>query len=220
MQIPFTPDTKEQQKFNKQGYHKQDFALGIPDILKLSAIVLLCVFFIASCSSTDDSCAKSELQLQEQIRTQTARIASLEDSLHKAINPSGLVAVTDSGSTIASTATTTTETSFYKNEKATTHHKTHAEVSKDFPGEFPEGSSKVLTEKNIKFLSQWGIKVMLNEIYARHGMIFTDQSMIIHFRHAAWYKGTKNTVDDRLSATERKNVRFINNYKFTPQITT
>ncbi len=145
------------------------------------------------------------------------RISSLQDSLQKQMNPSGLSgAATNSGTTIASEAIST-EASYYKSDKNTSH-KTATIKDRRYPGQFPEGSSKVLTDKNLKFLSEWGLKVMLNEIYARHGMMFTDANLRNHFAHEGWYTGNKDNVDGLLSGTEKRNIILINNYKFSPQI--
>lgn len=78
-------------------------------------------------------------------------------------------------------------------------------------GFYPEGSQRKLTENDIKHLSPWGHKVMLNEIYARHGMIFADAALKRHFKRQKWYKGTSKNVYKQLSAIEKQNVAFLIN---------
>jgi len=148
------------------------------------------------------------------------RIGSLEDSLQKQMNPSGLSASANNSATTVASESITTETSFYKSDKSKAGNTQQAATVRDkrFPGEFPEGSSKILTDKNVEFLSKWGLKVMLNEIYARHGMTFTDGDLQNHFKREDWYTGSKDNVDDQLSDKEKRNIIFITNYKFTPQI--
>ncbi len=78
-------------------------------------------------------------------------------------------------------------------------------------GFYPEGSQRKLTENDIKHLSPWGHKVMLHEIYARHGMIFTDAALKRHFKRQKWYKGASKNVYKKLSAIEKQNVAFLIN---------
>lgn len=79
-----------------------------------------------------------------------------------------------------------------------------------FPGQYPEGSERLLTEKDMQYQTAWGKKVMLNEIYARKGMIFKEDALIRHFRNESWYKGKKAAVPAKsLSSVERQNIAFI-----------
>ncbi len=79
-------------------------------------------------------------------------------------------------------------------------------------GFYPEASTRLLTEDDVKYLTEWGHKVMLNEIYARHGKVFTTQDLIDHFNTQSWYKGNKTNVTDMLSSIEQENVAFLNNH--------
>jgi len=90
----------------------------------------------------------------------------------------------------------------------------HARKASKYPGEFPEGSERLLTERDVEFLSQWGIKVMMNEIYARHGMKFSDPMLTQHFTHEGWYHATSGNVNSSLSKVEKENIEFLKNYKF------
>ena len=79
-----------------------------------------------------------------------------------------------------------------------------------FPGQYPEASERLLTEKDMQYQTAWGRKVMLNEIYARKGMIFKDDALARHFRNESWYKGKKGAVSSKsLSAVEKQNIAFI-----------
>jgi hypothetical protein len=188
----------------------------MPTTIRLLSASFLCLSLFVSCSNNDSDCNKNVQLLQGQLIAKGMRIASLEDSLQKQMNPSGLSATANSGAAIT-TQTITAETSFYKSDKNKPNKK-NAVTDKKYAGEFPEGSSKILADKNLEFLSKWGLKVMLNEIYARHGMTFTDGDLQNHFNHESWYMGTRDHVDALLSDIEKKNIIFINNYKFTPQI--
>ena len=78
-----------------------------------------------------------------------------------------------------------------------------------FPGQYPEASERELTAADLQHKSDWGKKVMLNEIYARHGLIFTEPDLKRHFNGESWYRGTKKNVDNSLTALERQNIALI-----------
>lgn len=82
------------------------------------------------------------------------------------------------------------------------------------PGQYPEGSDRLLTEKDLEHLTPWGMKVMQNEIYARHGLVFKDASLKKHFRKEKWYKGKQRSMKNiRLTDTESQNIAFINQHQ-------
>lgn len=78
-----------------------------------------------------------------------------------------------------------------------------------FPGQYPEASERTLTATDLEHKSEWGRKVMMNEIYARHGLIFTEPDLRKHFNGESWYKGTKKNVDNKLTPVERQNIALI-----------
>lgn len=53
------------------------------------------------------------------------------------------------------------------------------------------------------------LKIMRNEIFARHGYIFKTATMKNHFSSQKWYLPTKDNVDDLLSDVERINISII-----------
>jgi hypothetical protein len=188
--------------------------------ISIAFTLLISCFSTQSCNSSsadNTSCDKNVQLLNDQIRMKDQRIAMLEDSLQKMSK--GLVVTDTASSNEAGAAFVAMEQSLYKKGK---NKSTHAvtEIQKKYPGEFPEGSARMLTDKDLKFLSQWGLKVMLNEIYARHGMTFTDETLQKHFNHSNWYHGTTASVDNKLTAIEKHNIKFIQNYKFNPTIPT
>ena len=79
-------------------------------------------------------------------------------------------------------------------------------------GNYPEGSNRLLTEKDVQHLSPWGYKLMLHEIYARHGMSFSDKELQEHFNNQDWYRTGRKNVDESLSETEKRNIEFLKNH--------
>lgn len=57
------------------------------------------------------------------------------------------------------------------------------------------------------------LKIMRNEIFARHGFIFKTDAMKKHFESQSWYKPTKENVDNLLSNIEQRNVKTISEYE-------
>jgi Ni/Co efflux regulator RcnB len=76
-------------------------------------------------------------------------------------------------------------------------------------GNYPEGSNRILTERDIQHISHWGYALMVNEIYARHGMSFNDKPLQDHFNNQNWYKTGRKNVDKSLSSIEKQNIEFL-----------
>ncbi len=80
-------------------------------------------------------------------------------------------------------------------------------------GRFPEASLKLLTPSDLSNLSKEDLKIMRNEIYARHGRIFQTDEMREYFSRQSWYRPQYINVDDLLSSLEKSNVVFIKKYE-------
>ena len=48
-------------------------------------------------------------------------------------------------------------------------------------GRFPQGSQRYLSYTDVEYLSSRDLKIMRNEIFARHGYIFKTSDIIQHF---------------------------------------
>jgi hypothetical protein len=80
-------------------------------------------------------------------------------------------------------------------------------------GIFPEGSQRYLSYADVEYLSSRDLKIMRNEIFARHGYIFKTSDMIQHFSSQSWYRALNNDVTAYLSKIEKDNVNFIKQYE-------
>jgi hypothetical protein len=67
----------------------------------------------------------------------------------------------------------------------------------------------LVSYRDIESLDLQQLKIMRNEIYARHGCIFTAPDLIEHFAKAPWYRGTMSDVTSKLSDIERINIEHI-----------
>ncbi len=52
----------------------------------------------------------------------------------------------------------------------------------------PESDSKMILESDIQNLSESELRLAINEIYARHGRIFTNENSKIYFNSLSWYE--------------------------------
>ncbi|MCG8182709.1 YARHG domain-containing protein [Tenacibaculum piscium] len=83
-----------------------------------------------------------------------------------------------------------------------------------FVGLYPIASERTLTHYDMKSLTKKDLKIMRNEIFARHGYIFKPAGeMDNYFRNINWYVGKNNNVDYLLTNIERKNIKFIQTYE-------
>lgn len=86
-------------------------------------------------------------------------------------------------------------------------------VKKVVYGIYPEGSTRLLRETDMDGLTSWDLKVMRNEIFARHGYIFKTEEMTAYFSQKSWYTPRYDDVTDLLTSIEKKNVEFIKRYE-------
>lgn len=80
----------------------------------------------------------------------------------------------------------------------------------------PDSSSRILTIEDIYGLSENQLSLARNEIYARHGRIFSDPYLKNYFEAQSWYQGTiesENFSEDMLSEIEKANIRFIQSHE-------
>jgi serine/threonine protein kinase len=80
-------------------------------------------------------------------------------------------------------------------------------------GRFPEASERYLDDSDLSGLSQYDLKIMRNEIFARHGYIFKTDEMRSHFESQSWYTGRYSNVDGMLSGIEKSNINLIKRFE-------
>jgi hypothetical protein len=79
----------------------------------------------------------------------------------------------------------------------------------DIPGKYPFASQRYLTREELSALSDAELRIMRNEIFARHGYIFKTDAMNRYFSRQPWYRPQGGNVIDRLSPIELANVTTI-----------
>ena len=71
-------------------------------------------------------------------------------------------------------------------------------------------TSKMLVNKAIlEYFDKSMLRIMRNEIYARHGYIFASDDLKAYFSKQKWYKPAKSNSEVKLSAIEQLNVDII-----------
>ena len=78
---------------------------------------------------------------------------------------------------------------------------------------FPDSDKKYLSEDEVRSVDASQLSLGRNEIFARHGYIFKDDSINQYFAGKSWYQGTvpadQFDMDSVLNDFERKNVELI-----------
>jgi len=74
-------------------------------------------------------------------------------------------------------------------------------------------STRLLSEEDLSGLSKQELRILRNEIYARHGYIFKSQDLRNYFSAKDWYRPQYNDVSNLLNTTEKKNVIFIQRHE-------
>lgn len=125
-------------------------------------------------------------------------------------SPSAATKPTESSTPTASPSNTPIKT---QTTDQTASGKTASHTSNSVPGKYPEGSTRLLTTNDLAGKSQWELRVMRNEIYARHGYIFKNTELRNYFEQQSWYKPQSDDVTDLLSNIEKENATFLKNYE-------
>ena len=191
-------------------------AVAIAGLIAIAAITPSCKPDEKPCDTAlQDSLNIREIRLKErEMALREREMAIMERERALGISNSSGGSYSGSASTGSATASTsdsrpTTKNGLknYSNDPKSAAYKPPVLA---FPGQYPESSERMLAEKDVEHLTPWGMKVMLNEIYARNGYIFTDADLKKHFARESWYKGTeKNLRKIKLTPTERENIAFI-----------
>lgn len=74
---------------------------------------------------------------------------------------------------------------------------------------FLVGSDRVLSEAELQGRSKAELRVMRNEIFARHGRIFQSTDLQDYFAAKSWYKQDPNYTDAMLSEVDNQNVKIL-----------
>ena len=80
---------------------------------------------------------------------------------------------------------------------------------------FPDSDFRYLTDEDIKCLDEDTTRYAINEIYARHGYIFSKAKYKKYYSQFDWYEPTykkQSTVEKKFNAYEKTNMENLNAY--------
>ena len=80
-------------------------------------------------------------------------------------------------------------------------------------GDHPITSTRKLKEKDVENLRSEELRIMRNEMYARHGYSFKLADMRKHFDQQEWYMPMSTDVSTELTAIEKHNHELIKRYE-------
>jgi YARHG domain-containing protein len=81
------------------------------------------------------------------------------------------------------------------------------------PGDMELFENKLLSERMLHGLSLHELRLLRNEIYARHGRIFRTGWLQQYFGSQPWYDPTEEFKDEELSGSDKQNVELIVAYE-------
>lgn len=73
--------------------------------------------------------------------------------------------------------------------------------------------SVLITDEELEKLDDKKIELIKNEIYARHGYIFTNQALKKYFESFSWYKPNDDYSPKLLNQTEKANLKIIKKFQ-------
>lgn len=101
-----------------------------------------------------------------------------------------------------------------KPSKSPTERNTHAAEQTEGYYILPDSDKKIISTEDLYILDDFTLRLAKNEIFARKGYIFKDESLKQYFSNMSWYKmdSTRKGSFDELNKIERKNVTLIDNH--------
>ena len=81
------------------------------------------------------------------------------------------------------------------------------------PGDMELFENRLLTAEMLRGLSLYELRLLRNEIYARHGRSFRSQWLSQYFFSQPWYSPDDNFKDEELSGSDKQNVETIVAYE-------
>ena len=104
------------------------------------------------------------------------------------------------------------ETNHYENYRLSQDgkfEKLSRKLNPSLTRKFPFTSTRVLANDEIERYAVRDLQLMINEIYADYGKIFSSQKLNYYFQKRSWYQAISEEVDDLLSEVEKINIQKI-----------
>jgi YARHG domain len=81
------------------------------------------------------------------------------------------------------------------------------------PGDMELFENRLLTAEMLRGLSLYELRLLRNEVYARHGRSFKSEWLSQYFFSQPWYAPEENFKDEQLSGSDKQNVETIVSYE-------
>jgi len=117
----------------------------------------------------------------------------------------------DRHTTVTVTSTATAPTSVQTTVNPSTTPSTT--VNSTIPGVYSQASVQLLTAGELEGLDKRSLRIMRNEIFARHGYIFKTAEMRNYFAGQSWYQPSLGDVNNQLTDIEKSNIEIIKQYE-------
>lgn len=79
-----------------------------------------------------------------------------------------------------------------------------------YSGKYPQASLRLLSDDDLRDMSENELKIMRNEVFARYGYKFkTGGKMDLYFQQQDWYNKQHENVNDFLTELEKENIKLI-----------
>lgn len=102
----------------------------------------------------------------------------------------------------------------YDSQENSTYTEENTIRSRDLNnGIYPQASSRLINPNELISMRKEDLKIMRNEIFARHGYIFKTAEMKSYFNNQNWYVPSYENVTNLLSEIEKKNITLIKYYE-------
>lgn len=85
----------------------------------------------------------------------------------------------------------------------------------ELPGDLPEASARLLSAADLEKKTAGELRIMLNEIYARHSHLFKSADLQEHFSRQPWYTPKQPADWSMFSDIEKANIGLIRKYLST-----
>ncbi len=99
-------------------------------------------------------------------------------------------------------------------QKIETKQIAKSKTSQKLHGRFTIASIQYLTDSYLQNISKHDLKIMRNEIFARHGYIFKKNGLMDnYFSQQEWYKPKYKNINEKLTQIEKTNIELIKKYE-------
>ncbi|HYJ79180.1 MAG TPA: YARHG domain-containing protein [Longimicrobiaceae bacterium] len=77
----------------------------------------------------------------------------------------------------------------------------------------PWTSQRFIADADLQGVPTEIVRLMRNEIYARHGYVFSSEDLVQYFSGQPWYQPNPAFSEDQLSAVERANIARLQRHE-------